>query len=203
MEMNRLAEERAVTGADVLHLEVGRPAAGTPRGVRDAVVRAVDKATLGYTTALGLPQLHARIAAHYADWYAVDVDPSRVIVTAGASGGFVLALLRVLRRRRPSWSHRTGLPVLSQHARRARRHTRRHSGRRGDPMRADSRTHRRRRPSRRSRHRQPVESHRHRDPARAAHGDRRPLPRPRHHRRSPTRSTTASPTARPRPARSP
>jgi aspartate/methionine/tyrosine aminotransferase len=93
MEMNRLAEERAVTGADVLHLEVGQPAAGAPRGVRDAVARAVDKATLGYTTALGLPELRARIAAHYADWYAVDVDPSRVIVTAGASGGFVLASL--------------------------------------------------------------------------------------------------------------
>jgi aspartate/methionine/tyrosine aminotransferase len=93
MEMNRLAEERSVARADVLHLEVGQPATGAPRGVRDAVARAGDKGTLGYTTALGLPELRARIAAHYADWYSVDVDRSRVIVSAGAWGGFVLAFL--------------------------------------------------------------------------------------------------------------
>lgn len=93
MEMNRLAEERAATGEAVLHLEVGQPATGAPRGVRQAVARAVDNETLGYTTALGLPELRARIAAHYAQWYAIDLDPSRVIVAAGASGGMVLAFL--------------------------------------------------------------------------------------------------------------
>jgi aspartate/methionine/tyrosine aminotransferase len=46
---------------------------------------------LGYTVALGLPDLRARIAALYAEWYGLDLDPGRVIVTAGSSAAFVLA----------------------------------------------------------------------------------------------------------------
>jgi aspartate/methionine/tyrosine aminotransferase len=46
---------------------------------------------LGYTVALGLPQLKDRIAQHYADWYGVTLDPSRVVITSGASGAFLLA----------------------------------------------------------------------------------------------------------------
>ena len=46
---------------------------------------------LGYTVALGLPALRSRIARLYGDWYNVDLDPSRVVVTAGSSGGFILA----------------------------------------------------------------------------------------------------------------
>jgi aspartate/methionine/tyrosine aminotransferase len=38
-----------------------------------------------------LPELRARIARHYADWYDVDLDPARVVVTSGASGAFLLA----------------------------------------------------------------------------------------------------------------
>ena len=39
------------------------------------------------TVALGLPELRARIARHYGEWYGVDLDPARVVVTSGASGG--------------------------------------------------------------------------------------------------------------------
>jgi aspartate/methionine/tyrosine aminotransferase len=46
---------------------------------------------LGYTVALGLPALRARIAQLYGDWYDIDLDPDRVVVTSGASGGFLLA----------------------------------------------------------------------------------------------------------------
>ncbi len=40
---------------------------------------------------LGIPALRARIARLYKDWYGVDLDPERVIVTSGSSGAFVLA----------------------------------------------------------------------------------------------------------------
>jgi aspartate/methionine/tyrosine aminotransferase len=48
---------------------------------------------LGYTEALGLPDLRARIAQHYRDSYGVAVDPARVVVTTGSSGAFLLAFL--------------------------------------------------------------------------------------------------------------
>jgi aspartate/methionine/tyrosine aminotransferase len=58
-----------------------------------AVQRALGSETLGYTMALGLPALRARIARHYADRYGVAVSPERVIVTAGSSAAFVLGFL--------------------------------------------------------------------------------------------------------------
>ncbi len=46
---------------------------------------------LGYTVALGLPALRARIARMYGEWYNVDLDPARVVITSGSSGAFILA----------------------------------------------------------------------------------------------------------------
>ena len=40
---------------------------------------------------LGLPELRARIARHYGETYDVNLDPGRVVITSGASGGFILA----------------------------------------------------------------------------------------------------------------
>jgi aspartate/methionine/tyrosine aminotransferase len=39
----------------------------------------------------GLAALRQRIARLYGDWYNVDLDPGRVIVTPGSSGGFLLS----------------------------------------------------------------------------------------------------------------
>ena len=46
---------------------------------------------MGYTESLGIPALRAGIAGLYKRWYGVDLDPARVIVTAGSSGAFLLA----------------------------------------------------------------------------------------------------------------
>ena len=93
MDVMRAAAERAATGADVLHLEVGQPSTGAPAGVIAAAHRALDGDTLGYTDALGLPALRERIARHYRDTYAVSVDPGRIVLTVGSSGAFTLAFL--------------------------------------------------------------------------------------------------------------
>ena len=50
-------------------------------------------APLGYTVALGLPELRQGIAALYRDRHGLDLDPGRVIVTTGSSCGFILAFL--------------------------------------------------------------------------------------------------------------
>jgi aspartate/methionine/tyrosine aminotransferase len=88
MEAARAAES---AGQSVIHMEVGQPGTPAPAGARAAVATAMEAGALGYTVALGLPELRARIARLYADWYGVDLDPARVIVTSGSSSAFILA----------------------------------------------------------------------------------------------------------------
>ena len=88
MEAARAAEE---AGRSIVHMEVGQPGTGAPMAALDRLVHDMASGPLGYTVALGLPELRARIARHHADRYGVDLDPARVVVTAGASGAFILA----------------------------------------------------------------------------------------------------------------
>ena len=93
MDVLRAANEREAAGEDVLHLEVGQPDTGAPTPVIEAAKAALVSEPLGYTEALGLPHLRERIAAYYGVRYGLDVAPSRIVVTMGASGGFLLAFL--------------------------------------------------------------------------------------------------------------
>lgn len=93
MDVLRAANERAASGADVLHLEVGQPGTPAPRAVLDAARRALEADRIGYTDAHGLPTLRARIARHYGEQYGVDVDVRRIMATPGSSGGFLLGFL--------------------------------------------------------------------------------------------------------------
>jgi aspartate/methionine/tyrosine aminotransferase len=88
MEAARAAEE---AGRHIIHMEVGQPGTPAPALARKALAEAMEAGALGYTVALGLPELRARIARLYADWYGVSLDPGRVVITAGASGAFLLA----------------------------------------------------------------------------------------------------------------
>jgi aspartate/methionine/tyrosine aminotransferase len=72
-------------------MEVGQPGTPAPQGARDALAQAMQGDPLGYTVALGLPALRRRIAQLYGEWYGVDLDPARVVVTPGSSGAFILA----------------------------------------------------------------------------------------------------------------
>ncbi len=93
MDVMRAAAAREAAGGDVLHLEVGQPATGAPRGVIAAARRALDDDRLGYTLAFGLPELRERISAHYRAWHGVAVPPERIAVTKGSSAAFLLAFL--------------------------------------------------------------------------------------------------------------
>ncbi|MEL7091195.1 MAG: aminotransferase class I/II-fold pyridoxal phosphate-dependent enzyme [Pseudomonadota bacterium] len=88
MEAARAAED---AGRHIIHMEVGQPGTGAPQAAIRALNAAMAQGPLGYTVALGLPALRARIARLYGDWYNVDLDPARVVITSGASGGFLLA----------------------------------------------------------------------------------------------------------------
>ncbi|WP_027237212.1 pyridoxal phosphate-dependent aminotransferase [Leisingera caerulea] len=88
MEAARKAEEG---GRHIIHMEVGQPSTGAPAGALRALGNALENNALGYTVALGLPELRKRIAQLYGDWYNVDLNPERVIVTPGSSGAFLLS----------------------------------------------------------------------------------------------------------------
>jgi len=78
----------------ILRLEVGQPGTGLPAGAKAAVAAALQgDDALGYTEALGRPELRRRLAAHIRDWYGVAVPTERIAVTFGASGAFPLAYL--------------------------------------------------------------------------------------------------------------
>ena len=93
MDVMRQAAAAEAAGRNIVHMEVGQPATAAPRAAREAVKRALDSDTLGYTLAQGLPALRERIARLYQDWYGVEISPERVVVTSGSSGAFVLAFL--------------------------------------------------------------------------------------------------------------
>ena len=93
MDMLRAANQAAAVGRDVVHMEVGQPGSRAPGPVLAAARGALETERIGYTDALGIPELRARIARHYSDRYGVGIDPGRVVVTTGSSGGFMLAFL--------------------------------------------------------------------------------------------------------------
>ncbi len=93
MDVLRAANQRAARGENVLHLEVGQPGTSAPRAVLDAARAALEGDRIGYTDAAGLPSLRARIARHYGDTLGLDIDPARIAVTTGSSGGFLLSFL--------------------------------------------------------------------------------------------------------------
>ena len=62
MEAARRAEE---AGRHIIHMEVGQPGTPAPKGARAALAQAMDDQPMGYTVALGLPALRARIAKLY------------------------------------------------------------------------------------------------------------------------------------------
>ncbi|WP_289081150.1 aminotransferase class I/II-fold pyridoxal phosphate-dependent enzyme [uncultured Sulfitobacter sp.] len=90
MDVMQAAAAAEAEGRHIIHMEVGQPGTGAPKGASTALSAAMEQGALGYTVALGLPALRQRIARMYGEWYNVDLDPNRVVITSGSSGGFIL-----------------------------------------------------------------------------------------------------------------
>ena len=88
MEAARIAEEN---GKHIIHMEVGQPGTPAPKIARDFITNEINKNNLGYTVSLGLPDLRKKISNLYGEWYNIEVDPKRVVVTTGSSGAFILS----------------------------------------------------------------------------------------------------------------
>jgi aspartate/methionine/tyrosine aminotransferase len=93
MDVWLAAAERQRSHGDLVNLSAGQPSAQAPTPIRAAAADALANHNLGYTVALGIPELREAIAASYADRYGVVVGPEEVVVTTGSTGGFLLAFL--------------------------------------------------------------------------------------------------------------
>jgi aspartate/methionine/tyrosine aminotransferase len=93
MDVLRAANEREAAGHSVIHLEVGQPGTPAPAAVLEAARAALAGDRIGYTDALGIPQLREAIARQYQDRYAVAVEAGDIVVTTGSSAAFQLAFL--------------------------------------------------------------------------------------------------------------
>jgi aspartate/methionine/tyrosine aminotransferase len=93
MDVWLAAAERQRSHGDLVNLSAGQPSAGAPEPVRAAAAAALHLNQLGYTVALGIPELRAAIAASYLDRHGLHVDGDAVVITTGSSGGFLLTFL--------------------------------------------------------------------------------------------------------------
>src|ERR1700679_922924 len=75
------AAERQRSHGDLVNLSAGQPSAGAPEPVRAAAAAALHVNELGYTVALGIPELRAAIAADYQRQHGISVESDAVVVT--------------------------------------------------------------------------------------------------------------------------
>ena len=98
MEVQTAARALEAAGRSVVHMEIGEPDFPTPQPVLDAARDAIAKGDIYYTSALGIPALREAIARHYREQFHVEVEPERVIVTAGSSAALLLTLALLVNR---------------------------------------------------------------------------------------------------------
>src|SRR6185436_3407606 len=92
MDVLARAHQLEAAGRRVIHMEIGEPDFTATPQVVEAAVRALRDGRSAYTATLGLPALREAIAGHYLDSLGARVPPSRIAITAGASGGLLLTL---------------------------------------------------------------------------------------------------------------
>lgn len=97
MEMVREAAQLEAQGHSVVRFDVGQPFDGPGPQTLAAAANAMAAGRTGYTEGLGIKPLRAAIAAWYGRRYGVSVAPSQIAITAGASGGFLLAFLALFK----------------------------------------------------------------------------------------------------------
>ena len=93
MDVMQAAHEQEVLGNDIIHMEVGQPGTPAPLRAQKAARMAMTAGPMGYSLALGVPELRSAIAEKYKGWYGVKIDPEQVVITTGSSAAFTYAFL--------------------------------------------------------------------------------------------------------------
>jgi aspartate/methionine/tyrosine aminotransferase len=80
-------------GEPMIYLNIGEPDFAAPPAVVTAAERCLAAGRTQYTQASGLPALREALSRWYAGQHGLDIDPSRIVITAGASAALLLACL--------------------------------------------------------------------------------------------------------------
>jgi aspartate/methionine/tyrosine aminotransferase len=91
MELSKMAAALEQQGQQIIHMGIGEPDFTAPPAVIAAATQAMADGKMQYTSATGLPALREAISGHYQRVYGLDIAPSRIVVTAGASAALLLA----------------------------------------------------------------------------------------------------------------
>jgi aspartate aminotransferase len=78
---------------DLIHMELGKPYADTPKHIKDATIAAIQDGKVHYSDLPGIPALREAVAAKLARQNGMDVTADQVIVTNGLTHGSYAAFM--------------------------------------------------------------------------------------------------------------
>lgn len=84
------AKQLQALGHDIVHLSAGEPDFPTADSIVDAGKHALDRGETFYSQAAGIPELRQALSDYYRQDYGLDISPSRIMITPGASGALLL-----------------------------------------------------------------------------------------------------------------
>ena len=96
MELMKHAHTLELQGRHIIHMSIGEPDFTAPQRVIDALAAAMQRGDTHYTAAVGITSLRRAISEFLKARHRVDIDPNRIIITAGASGALLLTMAAVL-----------------------------------------------------------------------------------------------------------
>jgi len=94
--ISTVARRMIAEGKNVISLSQGEPDFDTPRNVKDAAIRAMDKGETKYTDVSGTPALRKAVALKFARDSGIEYKPEEVIVSTGAKQVLFNAMLATL-----------------------------------------------------------------------------------------------------------
>ncbi|MFV0277245.1 MAG: pyridoxal phosphate-dependent aminotransferase [Parahaliea sp.] len=90
VEILTRATELHNAGRDIIHMAVGEPDFATAAPIVEAGRAALAAGATHYSQPVGIPALREALSRHYQQEYGLDIPPTRIVVTPGASGALLL-----------------------------------------------------------------------------------------------------------------
>jgi aspartate/methionine/tyrosine aminotransferase len=90
VEVLARATALAAGGADIVHMAAGEPDFPTAAPIIEAGRAALARGATHYSQPAGIPALREALSQYYADTYGLDIAPTRILITPGASGALLL-----------------------------------------------------------------------------------------------------------------
>jgi aspartate aminotransferase len=94
--MYETARQLEQGGADIIHLEVGRPSFDTPLHIKEAAKRALDHGIVHYGDLQGTLALREGLSRKLREYNKIDVGPDEVLVTNGLTQASFAAFMATL-----------------------------------------------------------------------------------------------------------